>query len=52
MRFVQIPADLSTLPDLSCVVIRKRHRENREIINVIYATINFPVYLAMPYFCD
>ena len=30
MRFVKIPAILSTTPDLSCVVIRKLHRENRE----------------------
>jgi len=31
MRFAKIPAILSTAPDLSCVVIRKRHRENRDI---------------------
>jgi len=30
MHFVKIPAILSTAPDLSCVVIRKRHRENRD----------------------
>ena len=30
MRFVKIPAILSTAPDLSCVVIRKQHRENRD----------------------
>jgi len=29
MRFVNISAILSTAPDLSCVVIRKRHSENR-----------------------
>ena len=35
MRFVKIPAILQTAPDLSCVVIRKRHRENRETINIV-----------------
>jgi len=35
MRFVKIPAILSTAPDLSCVLIRKRHRENRETISII-----------------
>ena len=30
MRFVKILAILSTAPDLSCVVIRKQHRENRD----------------------
>jgi len=30
MRFAKISALLSTAPDLSCVVIRKRHRENRD----------------------
>ena len=35
MRFVKVPAILSTAPDLSCVVIRKRHRENRETISII-----------------
>ena len=30
MRFVKIPAILSTAPDLSCVVIRKQHRENKD----------------------
>jgi len=35
MRFVKIPADLSTAPDLSCVVIRKRHRENSETISIV-----------------
>ena len=29
MRSVKIPAILSTAPDVSCVVIRKQHRENR-----------------------
>ena len=27
--------DLSTVPDLSCVLIRKRHRENRETISLV-----------------
>jgi len=30
MRFVKIPAILSTSPDLSCVAIRKRRRERRD----------------------
>jgi len=30
MDFVKIPAILSTATDLSCVVIRKQHRENRD----------------------
>jgi len=30
MRSVKIPAILSTAPDLSCVVIRQQHRENRD----------------------
>jgi len=30
MRFVNIPAILSIAPDLSCVVIRKWYRENRD----------------------
>jgi len=35
MRFVKIPAILSTAPHLSCVVIRKQHRENRETISIV-----------------
>jgi len=35
MRFVKIPAILSTAPDLSCVVIRMWHRENRETISIV-----------------
>jgi len=27
--------DFSTVPDLSCVVFRKRHRENRETISIV-----------------
>ena len=34
MRFVKIPAILSTVRDLSCVVIRKRHRGKRETISI------------------
>jgi len=30
MRFAKIPSILSTVPDLSCMVIFKQHRENRE----------------------
>ena len=39
MRFVKTPAILSTAPDLSCVVIRKRHRVNRDNMYCL-ATIN------------
>ena len=39
MRFVKIPAILSTAPDLSCAVIRKQHRENRDS-QYCQATIN------------
>jgi len=35
MRFVKIPAISPTVPDLSCVVIRKRHRENRETMSIV-----------------
>ena len=35
MRFVKIPAILSIVPDLSCVVIRKRHRENRKTMSIV-----------------
>jgi len=35
MHFVKILAILSTAPDLSCVAIRKRHRENRETVSVV-----------------
>jgi len=35
MRFVKIPAILSTVPDLSCVVFRKRQSENRETISIV-----------------
>jgi len=38
MRFVKIPTILSTAPDLSCVVIRKRHRKAETIS--LEATIN------------
>ena len=44
MRFVKIPAILSTAPDLSCVVIRKQHRENKDN-QYCWATIN-----NLPYF--
>jgi len=45
MRFVKIPAILSIAPDLSCVVICKRHRENRETISVVK-----PQLIICPYF--
>ena len=45
MRFVKIPAILSTAPDLSCVVIRKRHRENRVTISIVK-----PQLIICPYF--
>jgi len=35
MRCVKIPATLSTAPDLSCVIIRKRHRESRESVSIV-----------------
>jgi len=35
MRFVKIPAILSTVAGLSCFVIRKQHRENRETISIV-----------------
>jgi len=37
--------DLSTVPDLSCVVFRKRHRENRETISIVK-----PQLIICPYF--
>ena len=43
MRFVNIPAILSTATDLSCVVIRKQHRENKDN-QYCYATINNLLY--------
>jgi len=45
MRFVKIPASMSTAPDLSCVIIRKRHRENRETISIVK-----PQLIICPYF--
>jgi len=30
----------STVPDLSCVVIRKWHRENREVISIVKPHFN------------
>ena len=44
MRSVKIPSILSTAPDLSCVVICKQHRENRDN-QYCWATIN-----NLPYF--
>jgi len=35
MRFVKIPAILSTAPDQNSVVIRKRHRKNRETMSIV-----------------
>ena len=37
--------DLSSVPDLSCVVVRKRHGENRETISIVK-----PQLLICPYF--
>jgi len=45
MRFVKIPAILSTAPDLSYVVIRKWHMENRETISIVK-----PQLIICPYF--
>ena len=36
--------DLSAVPDLSCVVIRKRHRDNREIISIVKPQLRICVY--------
>jgi len=44
IHFVKILAILSTAPDLSCVVIRKQHRENRDSL-YCWVTIN-----NLPYF--
>jgi len=35
MCFVKIPAILSAAPDQSCIVIHKRHRENRETVTTV-----------------
>ena len=35
MRFVKIPVIVSTVPDLSFVVIGKWHRDNRETISIV-----------------
>jgi len=45
MRFVKIPAILSIAPDLSCVVIRKWHRENRETVSIVKSQL-----IICPYF--
>jgi len=37
--------EMSTVPDLSCVVFRKWHRENREIISIVK-----PQLIICPYF--
>jgi len=38
---------LSTVPDLSCVVFRKRHGKNRETISIVK-----PQLIICPYFAD
>jgi len=49
MRFVKIPAILSTALGLNFVVIRKRHRQNRDI-SIVKATINnLPVFWLIRY---
>jgi len=35
MRFVKVPAILSTAPDRSCAIIRNRPRQNRETISIV-----------------
>jgi len=35
VRFVKIPAILSTVPGLSCVVFRKRQKEDRATISIV-----------------
>jgi len=44
MRFVKTPVILSTAPDLSCVVIRKRHRDNRDNQYYLATINNLPVF--------
>jgi len=46
MRFVKIPAILSTAPDLSFVEIRKQNRENRETISIVKPQLIFCPILA------
>ena len=45
MGFVKIPAILSTVPDPSCVVIRKGHRQNIETMSIVKSQL-----LICPYF--
>jgi len=47
MRFVKIPAILicQTVPNLSCVVFRMGHRENRETISIVK-----PQFMICPFF--
>jgi len=51
MRFVKILAILSTAPDQSCVIIRKRHRENRETVSIVKPQFfnNLPVFWLIRY---
>jgi len=48
MRFVKTPAILSTAPDLSCVVIRKQNRENRDNQDC-YATLIIALFWMIRY---
>jgi len=57
MRFVKIPAFLPTVPDLSCVVVCKRHRENRETMSIVKPQLILPVFwladfITFRYVCD
>jgi len=45
MSFVKISAILPSAPDLICVVIRERHRENRETVSTV-----IPQFIICPYF--
>ena len=52
--FFKIPAILSTVPELSCVVIRKQHRENRETITIVNQQYFFRILAGSLHFgvCD
>jgi len=57
MRFVKIPAILPTVPDLSCDVVRKRHRENRATMSIVKPQLILPVFwlahfITFGYVCD
>jgi len=49
MRFLKTPAILSTAPDLSCVAIRKRHRDNKDNQYCLVKISNLPVFWLIRY---